>query len=62
MFKNSKIQKVSNKYYDIISSLIKILNTNNNYYSYLVLLDNQLNETHRFLKNRNLFENPGVFL
>jgi len=48
MFRNSKIQKVSNKYYDNISSLIKILNTNNNYYNYLVLLDNQLNETQRF--------------
>jgi len=48
MFRNSEIQKVSNKYYEIIFSLIKILNTNNNYYNYLFLLDNQFNETQRF--------------
>jgi len=55
MFRHSEIQKVSilhisilYKYYDIISSLIKILNINTNHYYYLVLLDNQLNETQRF--------------
>jgi len=42
------VDSFSFRSYDIISSLIKILNINTNHYYYLVLLDNQLNETQRF--------------